>query len=366
MKNRLSTGSSLKKRLSIGIRLQQMRAHVMRASLPTKYKVDQAGNKEKAYSAILYGPPGTGKTSLLQALALSSNVPLVMLSPSDLVVQGQEQLEGRAKAVFAALSMLSQTVILLDEFEPILRRRGPKSSLRGKQKPEAKRDGELSEVAKLIRDGSASMLQFLLTGMLPKLVSLHEAAEEQSLVYCLATNHMEEIDEAAKRSGRFDIHQPIFNPDPISRAGTFLFRLLPIAKYLNQNVFFSASDKDRQLVLAKIIAATVNESAGELSRKFFRAPKLDKSNALLFEDRKRSFFAHILGEGLDPEDFYKKLRDMMDRNFHEMEREFEEAKARLDEDNDEMLEHEWLFGSEKRIRSEAENVNTGDLLNRII
>src|SRR5205823_1734879 len=68
---------------SVGVLLEQMRAHILRATLPVPYQ-------EKVYSAILFGPPGTGKTTLLESLAFSSGVPLVRLSPSDLTVQGQE------------------------------------------------------------------------------------------------------------------------------------------------------------------------------------------------------------------------------------------------------------------------------------
>lgn len=214
----------------------------------------------KFFSAILYGPPGTGKTTLLEALALTSKVPLVMLSPSDLIALGREQLEGQAKAVFDALSMLSQTVILLDEFEPVLYRRDP----------------DVKE--KRTKEDSATILRFLLTGMLPKLVTLHDAAEQQSLVYCLATNHLEQIDGAAKRGGRFDVHQPIYNPDPISRAGAFLFRLQPIA-----NKFLT--DARNQYVFASIVAATANENAGELARKFSQAKLKAYSRGESADDR---------------------------------------------------------------------------------
>jgi hypothetical protein len=333
------------KKTSIAVRLEQMRAHVMRVSLPEKYKTDQHGNQEKVFSAILYGPPGTGKTSLLEALALSSNVPLVMLSPSDIIVQGQEQLEGRAKVVFEALSMLSQVVILLDEFEPILRRRSPKLN-RGTGPAQ-----DLSEVTKAIREGGVSMLKFLLTGMLPKLIGLHDAAEKQSMVYCLATNHLEEIDEAAKRDGRFDVRQPIFNPDPVSRAGTFLFRLQRLAEKLKKDI--RKSDPNQLRILAGIISATANENAGELSRKFFKLPTLEKAHdgAVVFshDSKRRSFFAPFLGEGIDLQDFEKRVEEMKSKNFEKLKREFDEAKIRLD-GNDELLEREWLFGFEAHVK----------------
>jgi ATPase family protein associated with various cellular activities (AAA) len=280
---------------SIAICLEKMRAHVTGASLPKKYREDAtSGTADSAYSAILYGPPGTGKTTLLEALALSSKAPLVMLSPSDLIVQGEEQLEARAKAVFDALSMLSQVVILFDEFEPVLRRRGL-GPHHGKPRPSGL-EGQVLGVQDAIRESGASVLNFLLTGMLPKLGALHDAAEKQAFVYCLATNHLEEIDPAAKRKGRFDLQQPIYNPDPISRTGAFLFRLQPLASQLGKKSFLD--DPATRAVLAAIITVTGNTSAGDLSRTLFNVPSLSKGSddAYRFGERDRqwSFFAHVL------------------------------------------------------------------------
>lgn len=228
------------------IRLEQMRAHVMRATLPEAYK------KEKVYAAILYGPPGTGKTTFAESLAFSSNVPLVRLSPSDLTVHGQELIEGRARVVFEALSMLTRAVIILDEFDPVL----------------ARRDGK--------REGASNtdrMFSFLLTGMLPKLLKLNEAAERQSLVYCLATNYINSIDDAAVRPGRFELQMPIYNPDPLSRAGTFLYRLtLYRRKYGKKN---SRLDNARSRRLMEVLKATAGRPASELATDYFQRAYFD-------------------------------------------------------------------------------------------
>ncbi|MDQ2856312.1 MAG: ATP-binding protein, partial [Acidobacteriota bacterium] len=328
-------------RKSIAIRLEQMRAHVMRASLPAKYKKDQEGNRVKVSSAILYGPPGTGKTSLDEALAFSSHVPLVMLSPSDLIVQGQEQLEARARAVFEALSMMSQVVILLDEFEPILARRGKlgNSKLRNKSREEQ----VTSEIAQAIREGGKAMVKFLVTGMLPKLVDLHDAAERQSIVYCLATNHLENIDDAAKRGGRFDVHQAIYNPDPLSRAGTFLFRLQPVAKQLSgeQQQFLATGESEKNF--AKIVAATVNQSAGELSRRSFKVPKLKEDNNVYSfgVGEEFSFFAHVLKEMPNRTWLNERFAEGKAR-FADLEKELTVMTASLDDDDKQIGELQWL------------------------
>jgi DNA polymerase III delta prime subunit len=218
---------------SIALRLQKMRAHIMR--------VPVSGESDSPLgSAIFYGPPGTGKTSLLAALASSARVPFVMLSPSDLIVQGQEQLEGRARVVFDALSMLTQSVILLDEFEPVLKDR------------EHRKENQQSP----------PMLEFLMTGMLPKLKTLHDAGRKQSLVYCLATNLLDEIDKAARRPGRFDIQQPVYMPDPLSRAGTFLYTLHKKPGPIDLR------SKEKHKRIGKIVAATAFINARDLADSF--------------------------------------------------------------------------------------------------
>jgi len=196
--------------VSVAIRLQQMRAHLTRAQLPDFYSKENKGSKyEKAYSAIFYGPHGTGKTTLAEALATTAKVPLVRLSPSDLMVQGTDVIESRARAIFDSLSMLTQVVIFLDEFEPVVRTRETDKTRKGSPQDPPE-------------------FRFLVTGMLPKLIKLNKSAEKQSVVYCLATNYLTQLDKAAKRIGRFDLQIPIYHPDPMSRIGVFLYRLITI------------------------------------------------------------------------------------------------------------------------------------------
>lgn len=193
----------------MALQLEQMRAHVMRVTSPKLYK-DARGQKEILTSAIFYGPPGTGKTTLVEALALSAERPLIRLSPSDLVVQGPAAIEGRARNVFDALCMLTQVVIILDEFEDVVGQRGEAN----------------------VQHGEAKIFEFLRTGMLPKLVKLNDAARKQSFVYCLATNYLKKIDTAAQRKGRFDLRLPVYDPDPVSRAGTLLYRCYRVVEKL--------------------------------------------------------------------------------------------------------------------------------------
>jgi len=149
------------------------------------------------YSLILYGPPGTGKTTLVEAIAKSANVPLVEITPSDILVGGEEAIERRTRHVFLALSMLTNVVILFDEFDPILQNRAQREG------------GALPQ----------SIFEFLTPGMLPKLKRLHESARANRVSYVLATNFVYNLDPAVIRQGRFDDQHGIYPPDAISRLG---------------------------------------------------------------------------------------------------------------------------------------------------
>jgi len=130
-------------RPSVAFSLARMRAHVARVS------IRESGRA--LYSMVLHGPGGTGKTTLVEALAASCGVPLVEVTPSDIVVGGEEAVERRTRAVFRALSMLTRAVISFDEFEPVLWHRDPAAST------------------------PRSVFAFLTPGMLPKLKALNKA-----------------------------------------------------------------------------------------------------------------------------------------------------------------------------------------------
>jgi adenylate kinase family enzyme len=148
----------------------------------------------------MYGPPGTGKSTIAEALAASAGVPLVEVTPSDLIISGAEGIERKARAVLQALAMLKDVVVLFDEFDSVLRRRNP--------------GGKIENV-----------FEFLTPGMLPKLKALHESSEKQRVCYLLGTNLVGDLDEAAIRKGRFDEKIGVYPPDLISRTGRLVSQL---------------------------------------------------------------------------------------------------------------------------------------------
>lgn len=264
-----------RQRTPIAITLEEMRAHLLRVPLP------DAAARAKAFSAVLYGPPQTGKTTFAEALARSGEVPVVRLSAFDLTQDPQESIESRARVIFDALSMITHAVILFDEFESVLQERDEKHEL---------------------------TIEFLLTGLLPKLVKLHNVGGSQGLVYFLATNHVERIDSAAIRRGRFDLQVPVYNPDVLSRAAACLYRLQIFRhrakKWDGKEQVKWTSDQwslDSAVVirLLTIVAATKGVSPRDLTETFFRLPgdKLYDLHETQWSDD-FPYFAHIL-EGRD-------------------------------------------------------------------
>jgi hypothetical protein len=138
---------------------------------------------EKALvSAIFYGPPGTAKTQLAEMISDVLGWPLLKLDPSHLTRQGLDRVHAEANELFGRLGACEEIVVLLDEFDELVREREV--------------TGEYQS-------------RFLTTAMLPKLQGL---SNRRRLVYLIATNHPEQFDAAIRRPGRFDIVLPVMPP----------------------------------------------------------------------------------------------------------------------------------------------------------
>jgi hypothetical protein len=134
-------------------------------------------------SAIFYGPPGTSKTGLAKIISRYLGWPLLKLDPSHLTRDGLDRLHAEANRLFVMLEASEQIVVLLDEFDELVRERD--------------------------EAGSEVMSRFITTAMLPKLTAL---AERRRLIFLLATNHIERFDAAISRQGRFDMIVPVMPP----------------------------------------------------------------------------------------------------------------------------------------------------------
>jgi hypothetical protein len=227
---------------SVAVTLQRMRAHIKAIVLNS--------DEPPRCSVVFHGPAGTGKTTFPEALAKSCGVPLVEVTPSDIIVGGEEAIERRARAVFEALTLLTRVVILFDEFDPVLWKRDP-----GDATPR-------------------SVFTFLTPAMLPKLKDLRRYAKKRSCAFALSTNLIGGLDPAAVREGRFDVKLGIYPPDPLSRAGRLLNQMDAYLDHEDvKRVGLTRPDSVQQRVL-DVVKSTDGGAMETLAKaRWFKAPK---------------------------------------------------------------------------------------------
>jgi adenylate kinase family enzyme len=146
---------------------------------------DQAG--EPSYSCLLYGPPGTGKTTLARRLASRLSWPFLTITTSDFIVDGEAQVEARAKKIFEALGTQRKMVIFFDEIDRLVLDRDTRAYER-----------------------QADMLQFMTPSMLTKINDLRQL---EQVIFVVGTNYADRIDRAIKRAGRIDERLLVLPPD---------------------------------------------------------------------------------------------------------------------------------------------------------
>jgi hypothetical protein len=133
-------------------------------------------------AAILFGPPGTSKTELAGQVARFLGWELVTIDPSHFVSRGLDRIPAEADQIFGMLAAAERLVVLMDEFDEMVRERGQATEL---------------------------LSRFLTTSMLPKLARIQK---RKRLVFLVATNHIDQFDVAINRPGRFDMIVQVMPP----------------------------------------------------------------------------------------------------------------------------------------------------------
>ncbi len=131
---------------------------------------------------IFYGPPGTGKTRLAKWVAKSINLPVRLVSASDLRRGIFGQTEQRVKHLFRSARRSAPCVIVLDDADDLLPDRGEiRGSVAG---------AELSTVNAFLRE----------------LEGFHGRLE--GVLVILTTNRYQQLDEAARERLNLHFHIP--------------------------------------------------------------------------------------------------------------------------------------------------------------
>jgi SpoVK/Ycf46/Vps4 family AAA+-type ATPase len=78
---------------------------------------------EKPPGILLYGPPGCGKTMLVKALAASTHIPCLVVTPSVLLRKYVGETNLQVRALFSLAQKLSPCVLCIDELDGLFRER---------------------------------------------------------------------------------------------------------------------------------------------------------------------------------------------------------------------------------------------------
>lgn len=140
---------------------------------------------------LLYGPPGSGKTVFAEALAGELRLPLLTLTYAEVASRWVGEKTSRVRAAFQEAIRRQPCVLFVDEVDSFLESR------------DATGPGTVKE--------DRDLVNALLTLMID--------IRRSNVVLVAATNHLDRLDAAAVREGRFDFKIEIPAPDFAARIG---------------------------------------------------------------------------------------------------------------------------------------------------
>jgi transitional endoplasmic reticulum ATPase len=137
---------------------------------------------------LLYGPPGTGKTYITRALAGKLEYNFIDVTPSDLTSSLVGEAADNVADLFGVARENQPCLVFIDEIDSVASSRSD-----GAQKTQSERQ------------------------MVNQLLEELSAIQDEDVVVVGATNLLEEVDDAIKRSGRFDERIEVPPPDATAR-----------------------------------------------------------------------------------------------------------------------------------------------------
>lgn len=152
--------------------------------------IPRKDNAKPRNGILLHGGPGNGKTVFAEALAGELKLPLVTLAYADIASKWVGEKSTRVRQAFEQAKRKQPCVLFIDEVDSFLE----------------SRDGR-GDGVKEDRD--------LVNALLTLMVDIRQAR----VILVAATNHMDRLDGAGVREGRFDFKVEITPPDEAARIG---------------------------------------------------------------------------------------------------------------------------------------------------
>ena len=154
-------------------------------------------NVDGSTGVLLYGPPGTGKTLLAKAVANESDSNFISVDGPEILSKWVGEAEARIRETFEKARSNSPAVVFFDELDAIAGQRGGPSS-------------------------SNNVTERVVSQLLTELDGMEET---EDVVVIATSNRPDLIDDALKRSGRFDRQIGIPIPDEEVRREIFAVHL---------------------------------------------------------------------------------------------------------------------------------------------
>lgn len=186
-------------------------------------------DKRPRNGILLHGGPGNGKTAFAEALAGELGLPLVTLTFADVASQWVGEKSARVRAAFEQAKRQQPCVLFVDEVDSFLEAR------------DGRGDGVKED-----RD--------LVNAMLTLMVDIRQSR----VILIAATNHMDRLDTAGVREGRFDFKVEITPPDMPARVGLLRRGLadnLP-GVVVDEAVIESVAERWNGFAVKRILAVT--------------------------------------------------------------------------------------------------------------
>lgn len=154
---------------------------------------------------LLQGPPGTGKTFLAKAIANETSANFYSIGGPEIMSKYYGESEARLRGIFQEAEQNAPSIIFIDELDAIA----------------PKRENAIGEVERRV----VAQLLYLMDGLTSK----------GTVVVIAATNRVNDIDPALRRTGRFDREIEIGIPDRDGRKEILEIhtRGMPLSKNVN-------------------------------------------------------------------------------------------------------------------------------------